>query len=145
MVAMVVSSIMISLSLSLFLFSHKLFSIWRDSTELKASVNRTAQLMSLDIQRSSELVGLSDSAFVLQSASGKRVLYRFDGKNVYRDDMEVFVRHQGECRVRVTQEFGSTSRLYHIAVTGTSRAHRYEAQTIAAIPYSSRAEFRASL
>jgi hypothetical protein len=101
--------------------------------------------MAYDIQRSSEMVALSDSSMVLQSASGKQLIYRFDGKDVSRNDIEVFPRQGGECRVKVIQELGSIGRFYHILVSGTSRANRYEAQTIAVIPYSSRAEFHASL
>ncbi len=141
MVAMIVSSIMISLGLGLFLFANKLFKMWYDGTELRSDVNRTVQVLAYDIQQSREVLSLTDSTMTLRLGGGRDVVYRFAGDSVTRNSVSLYSRETGTIRLTVGVESSAKSRLYRIEAVGICRNSRYEAGAVAAIPYSSRAAF----
>jgi hypothetical protein len=54
---------------------------------LQRSVSRIDQLITLDIMQTKRVESLSDSTMALIKQTGADVRYRFDGGNVWRNDM----------------------------------------------------------
>lgn len=89
LVALIVGSILIGLSLSLFLFTSKLFQTWYGSSELKRDANRILQRVAMDIQQSKEIIEHSDTSFVISKGVGKIVQYSFNGKSLCRNEVDL--------------------------------------------------------
>ncbi len=141
MVAMFISSLMMSISLSLFLFSSRLFKKWHEENDFTSAVHRTVQIVSYDIERSEEVVSVSDSVLVLQNGDEANIRYTFDGKRALKNDIDLFSKQDGECNVTIAEDSLPNGRVYHITATGISGANRCEARCDASVPYSSASEF----
>jgi competence protein ComGC len=146
LVVLIVGSILVGLSLSLFLFTNKLFLTWSGTSELKSETNRNLYQMAFDIQQSRELVELTDTSFVLSKSVGKVVRYGYNGKTIQRNDVDITPRKAATVRLKVVEEHvlgGNLDRspLFHITVLVQSALLDYTAEIDAAPASSSRSLF----
>jgi type II secretory pathway component PulJ len=146
LVVLIVGSILVGLSLSLFLFTNKLFLTWSGTNDLKSETNRILYQMAFDIQQAREIVENTDTSFVLSKSVGRVVRYSYNGKTLQRNDVEMTPRKAATIRVKVVEEHtlgGSLDRapLFHISVLVQSTLLDYTAEIDAAPAPSSRSLF----
>ncbi len=146
LVVLIVGSILIGLSFSLFLFTNKLFQTWSGTNDLKNETNRILYQMAFDIQQSREIAEHTDTSFVLSRSVGRVVRYSYNGKTLRRNDVELTPRKAALLRVKVVEEhtFGGSldnSLLFHITVLVQSVALDYAAEIDATPAPSSRSLF----
>jgi hypothetical protein len=146
LVVLIVGSILIGLSLSLFLFTNKLFLTWSGTSDLKSETNRILYQMSFDIQQSRALVEHTDTSFVLSKSVGRIVRYSYNDKTLQRNDVEMTPRKAAKVRVKVVEEHTLGGRLdstplFHITVLVQSALLDYTAEMDAAPSPSSRSLF----
>jgi hypothetical protein len=149
LVVLIVGSILIGLSLSLFLFTNKLFLTWSGTNDLKSETNRILYQMAFDIQQSREIIEQTDTSFVLSKRVGRVVRYSYNGKTLQRNDVELTPRKAAAVRVKVVEEHtlgGSLDRapLFHITVLVQSALLDYTTEMDAAPAASSRSLFMQS-
>ena len=146
LVVLIVGSILIGLSLSLFLFTNKLFLTWSSTNELKGEANRILYQMAFDIQQSRTLVEHTDTSFVLSKSVGRVIRYGFNGKTLQRNDVDITPRKAATVRIKVVKEHvigGNIDRapLFHITMLVQSALLDYTAEIDAAPALSSRSLF----
>jgi hypothetical protein len=146
LVVLIVGSILIGLSLSLFLFVNKLFLTWSGTNDLKSEANRILYQMAFDIQQSREIVEHTDTTFVLSKSIGKYVRYNYNGKTLQRNDVDMTPRKAAILRVKVVEEqsLGGTlerAPLFHIKILVQSALLDYTTEMDAAPASSSRLLF----
>jgi hypothetical protein len=146
LVVLIVGSILVGLSLSLFLFTNKLFLTWSGTNELKSETNRILYQMAFDIQQSRELVEYTDTSFVLSKNVGKVVRYGYNSKILLRNDVDITPRKTATVRIKVVQEHvlgGNINRapLFHITILVQSALLDYTAEIDASLASSSRSLF----
>jgi len=64
LVVLIVGSLLIGFSMSLFLFTDRLFKTWYGSGEVKMAANRILSQAALDIQQSTAVIEHTDTSFV---------------------------------------------------------------------------------
>lgn len=149
LVVLIVGSILIGLSISLFLFTNKLFLTWSGTNDLKSETNRILYQMAFDIQQLREILEHTDTSFVLSKSVGRVVRYSYNGKTLQRNDVEMTPRKAAAVRVKVVEEHtlgGSSDRapLFHITVLVQSALLDYTADIDASPAPSSRSLFMQS-
>jgi hypothetical protein len=149
LVVLIVGSILVGLSLSLFLFTNRLFLTWSGTNDLKSETNRILHHMAFDIQQSRELVEHTDTSFVLSKSVGRVVRYSYNGKTLQRNDVEMTPRKASAVRVKVVEEQNLGGRLdraplFHITVLVQSALSDYTTEMDAAPAPSSRSLFMQS-
>jgi hypothetical protein len=149
LVVLIVGSILIGLSLSLFLFTNKLFLTWSGTNDLKSETNRILYQMAFDIQQSREILDHTDTSFVLSKSVGKIIRYNYTGKILQRNDVEMTPRKAATVRMKVVEEHtldGGSDRapLFHITVLVQSALLDYTTEMDAAPAPSSRSLFMQS-
>lgn len=85
MAAMVISSLVVALSLAMYLFAERLMGNWQKRTELTGVVDRCTQAIAEDAFLSSNLYESNDSSLVLGEAAGDTVSYEFSHGRVLRN------------------------------------------------------------
>jgi len=146
LVVLIVGSILIGLSLSLFLFTNKLFLTWSGTSDLKSETNRILFQMAFDIQQSREIIEHTDTSFVLSKSVGRIVRYSYNGKTIMRNDVDMTPRKAGTLKMKVVEEntLGGSlegATLFHISVLVQSTLLDYTSQIDAAPASSSRSLF----
>ncbi len=104
LIVLIVGSILIGLSLSLFLFTNKLFLTWSGTSDLKSETNRILYQMAFDIQQSREIAEHTDTSFVLSRSVGRVVRYSYNGKTLRRNYIELTPQKTARVRVKVVEE-----------------------------------------
>jgi len=89
MVVLVVGSLLVTFSFSLFLFTSKLFSSWHKRTELRSEVSRVLQLIASDVNRSKQILALTDSTLTLATPSAAEITYRVQEHRIWRNHVQV--------------------------------------------------------
>ncbi len=146
LVVLIVGSILIGLSLSLFLFTNKLFLTWSGTNDLKSETNRILYQMAFDIQQSREIVEHTDTSFVFSKSVGRVVRYSYNGKTLQRNDVDLTPRKATIVRVKVAEEHILRGRsesvpLFHISVLVQSTLLDYTTEMDAVPAPSSRSLF----
>jgi len=146
LVVLIVGSILIGLSLSLFLFTNKLFLTWSGTSDLKSETNRILYQMAFDIQQTREIVEHTDTSFVLSKSVGSIVRYSYNGKSLLRNDVVLTPRKAATLKMKVVEEHtlgGSlvSAPLFHISVLVQSAVLDYMSQIDAAPASNSRMLF----
>jgi len=146
LVVLIVGSILIGLSLSLFLFTNKLFLTWSGTNDLKNESNRILYQLAFDIQQSRELIEQSDTSFVLSKSVGRVVRYIYNGKTLLRNDVDLTPRKAAAVRMKVVEDntLGGkpeSAHLFHISVLVQSAIMDYTTNMDAAPAPSSRTLF----
>ena len=144
MVVMVVGSLLVVFSFSLFIFTGKLFHSWQKNTELHAEVSRVLQLMALDVSRSKQITELTDSTLTLRGGLSTEVRYRSSGGQIWRNGDPVGLPTvQFHARLWAVQS--TKDRTFPdgvtIQVNGASGAVVFSGQTMAIILKNAREEF----
>ena len=89
LVVLLVSSLLLSMSLSVFFFTNKLIFSWKQRSEVSLSTHRIMNRVALDCARAIDLEQLSDSTLVLREEGGRVTQYRFRFGRVWRNDVNV--------------------------------------------------------
>ena len=149
LVVLIVGSILIGLSLSLFLFTNKLFLTWSGTSDLKSETNRILYQIAFDIQQSREIVEHTDTSLVLSRSVGRVIRYSYNGKTVLRNDVEMTPRKAATVRIKIGEEHTlggilETAPLFHVSVLVQSTLLDYTSQIDASPASSSRLLFRQS-
>ena len=143
MVVLIVGSLLVSFSFSLFLFGQKLFTSWQKRTDVRTSVTRALQSISLDILQSNYVAEVSDTSLFLSKKDGIKVRYRFDGTRMWRNGEIISPAKEVSLAVSISEQ--STIKKYptllHIKVEGASPALRYSSESDIVPPVSSKANF----
>ena len=108
--------------------------------------NRILYQMAFDIQQSKEIVEHTDTSFVLSKSVGKVVRYSYNGKTLWRNDVEMTPRKAAIVKIKVVEEHalgGSIDRtpLFHISLLVQSALLNYTMEIAAAPVPSSRLLF----
>jgi len=146
LVVLLVGSILIGLSLSLFLFTNKLFQTWSGTGNLKSETNRILYNMAFDIQQSREIIEHTDTSFVLLKSAGRIVHYIYDGKTLQRNDVDMTPQKTTAVKFKVVEEHNIGERfdrtpLFHTTILVQSSILDYTAGMDAAPTPSSRSLF----
>ena len=146
LVVLIVGSILIGLSLSLFLFTDRLFLTWSITNDLKSETNRILYQLAIDIQQSRGIVEHTDTSFVLSRSVGRVIRYSYNGKTMLRNNVDMTPRKAATLKMKVVEEHtlgGSLERapLFHISVLVQSAVLDYMSQIDAAPASNSRMLF----
>ena len=147
LVVLIVASLLVSFSLSLFLFMHKLVSSWERDIEMRGSVDRAVQLIALDVQRSGEVNFNSDSACVLKREAGVSVSYAISAHRVLRNGEPMFNPPGMEVGGKMTRVLrpsanADQSETILVELVGTWKDRRFAARCEAGSLPSSKWEFK---
>lgn len=143
LVVLIVGSLLVSMSLTTFLFANKVAKSWQDRTELKEAVHRTLQQIVFDVQRSNGILMANDSILVLTDKL-KQISYRHDGHSIWRNG--VLMDSGNECSLTVQSVGNPASGISFIrsTITAKSKLIHYTAEALAAPSRSSRSDFLVS-
>ncbi len=152
LVVMIVGSLLVSFSLSLFLFAAKITGRWKEKREVEEVVHRITEQVALDLNRSTALPELSDSLLAVHTGAARFVVYHFSKNNVLRNGVS-FGNQLIVYSVSITDaNKGSTETVagdaqrkplesVAISVTGMQRDYAYTAETVVHLPLSSKELF----
>jgi type II secretory pathway component PulJ len=145
MVNVIIGSLLISFSFSLFLFGQKLFLSWQKKSAVQTSVFRTMNTVSHDILNSQSIEGITDSSFILMKGNERKIRYEFKPGSARRNgvpinsvaDVDIELRisairnYQGEQSVAAVR----------FSVVGKTKFYSYKEETEVAIPGNSKQRF----
>jgi hypothetical protein len=147
LVVILVGSLLIGFSLSLFLFTNKLFQTWYGNSEMKNSSNRILQQIALDIQQSREIIGQTDTSLVLSKGIGKIVHYIYEGKTLQRNEVDLTPEKSAAVKIKIEMEKDNIpmelrGHVFRIKLLAQSKSIDYEIETDAMAAPSSRSQFK---
>jgi hypothetical protein len=148
LVVLLVGSILIGLSLSLFLFTNRLFTTWSGTNNLKNEANRILYNIALDIQKSREISEHTDTSFVLLRNNGRYIRYIYNDKNLYRNEVDM-TPNKAAIKLKIADDYNIGERLdriplFHISILVQSPLLDYSASMDAAPAPCSRLLFMQS-
>src|ERR1043165_6767022 len=85
LVAMIIASLLMAFTLSVFTFTRREFVRWHNRTVLMRTTNRILQIMTFDILDAKHMEIVSDSTLFLTTESGAVVLYAHVGQGIQRN------------------------------------------------------------
>ena len=145
MVVIIVGSMLVTFSFSLFLFTHKVFSSWQKKSDVQTSVTHILNIMTLDVLQSKLIAEVSDTTMLLIKKSDAYVRYRFEGMQIKRNDDLIGASESTRFTVGVSRipssEKDNQTRLLRIRIAGTSKTNAYSAETQILVPRSSKSDF----
>ncbi|MGD0339096.1 MAG: hypothetical protein ABSB78_09930 [Bacteroidota bacterium] len=149
LVVLIVGSLLVGFSLSLFLFADKLLASWQKTTELRESVHMTLQIIALDIQKSRRILAISDTTCSMARHTGMVVNYRFNGQKIWRNEIPVNADTTIAMSVRIQGVSGIVKEsirksVVQITVKGVRKMTEYSAEADILLPESSVQQFYAS-
>jgi type II secretory pathway component PulJ len=149
LVVLIVGSLLVSFSLSLYLFTGRLISTWQKTTALRESVHRTLHIIALDIEKSQRIVEISDTTCSMVRQTGKVVTYRFNGLGVWRNDIPINSDTAIVMMVRIQRIPGMlqetpSGRRVRMTVKGILKTTEYSAEAGLLLPQSSVQKFYAA-
>lgn len=116
-VAMVVGSILVGYAFELYVFGSRIITSWRARTEIAAAAEGVFNRMTLDIQRSSELIQEGDSLIVMISDNREIASYRVSRGMVMRGEVPMHESEKTHIGVQLSRT-GRTVDLHVRAVSG---------------------------
>lgn len=144
LVVLIVASLLVSLCFSVFSFATKLVASWQTRVQSKEELNRVLQRMAMDVQEAREIEMVNDSVLVIEKKVGERIMYRFDGKSVLRNNVTPGSNNFLSLSVKVTQISDDTkddTPVFLISLNGKTKSSEYNASTLVAPSPSSRLSF----
>ncbi len=147
LVVLLVGSLLVSFSISTYLFLGRLFTSWQRTVELHRVVNDAAQAIAFDIQHSGATYLLPDSSFIIEREAGKTVIYSFGSGTLLRNGQPMSVEDGPRLSGMITLG-GTIARdpvRFRVEVTGVWKGHQFVASCDAAPPRSSFASFRTAV
>lgn len=151
MVSLVVSSLLVSMSLLLYLFAARLTSSWQKHVEAQERADRVIGRIMIDALRADKVSLDGDSLVRIESGFARTVRYRWSGEGLLRNemsvldsslmnvrmlpernDMEAFARHPEarELRVEVSRNDETLARMVIIPLRYSSRREFQLAETL---------------
>src|SRR5437867_3834594 len=103
-VVLVVGAMLVSFTLSLFLFADRIFVGWRGKHNIEAALAHSLDEISLDIIRSKHIVELTDSSLTLIQGLDKIVRYSYVHRRILRNGVALQNDDGLELRLRVRSE-----------------------------------------
>ncbi len=139
LIVLIVGSLLVGFSFSLFLFVNRMFSTWHKTAEFRQQVQSAVRTIATDISRSRRVVTYSDSALVLEKPTGIGVVYAFDGRSIRRDGISVIADTSIACVVSLKRKTAGRdeSVVLNIDVEGRQRMLVYRAGSDILVPKSS--------
>lgn len=134
-VAMVVGSILVGYAFELYVFASRIITSWRARTEIAAAAEGVLNRMTLDLQRSSDLIQEGDSVFVMISDNREIASYRLSGGMVMRGDVHM---HESE-KTRIGVQLSRAGRTVDLRVRAVSGKNELEVHGSAQLQVSSTA------
>jgi prepilin-type N-terminal cleavage/methylation domain-containing protein len=146
LVVLLVGSLLVSLTLSTFLFAGKLLHSWQRRSEIRSTVFRIAHTIAQDISQARDVTSFSDTALNIEMKNGKEVRYRFTTREILRNTISLTSPDNEDIyRVNIsesTEKLGSvTDQAIKIHVICISKEHQFSVETNASISLSSREQF----
>lgn len=135
---MVVGSLIVSFSLSAFLFARKYVHSWQETKALRASVQTSLQIMARDLAQAGQITELSDTSLTLSRGLERRVYYHFGNGRILRNMV-----HIADTSVKLNVSLigaDSLGRAFKIKITGNARGREQFAEAVIARPQSSRTD-----
>jgi prepilin-type N-terminal cleavage/methylation domain-containing protein len=150
LVVLLISSLIVSFCLSLFVFIYKYYISWESKNNLRTAVSSDIQTISYDVLRSTMIREMTDSTLVLIKGSGKEVSYCFAENRITRNDVVLCPDNVIKMSVKLSlksDQIGSRalSGLLGIKILGKYRTWEYSAETNLVVPRSGREEFIGSM
>ena len=145
MVVLVVGSLLVTFSFSIFLFVNKLFVSWQKKTVLRAAVSHLLNTISLDLLESKQAEEMPDTALAVIKLSDIYVRYRFDGRRVWRNNDLIASGDATAFSLKVDEGSapadGAQFHLLKIKILGISNTLTYSLETEVTMAWSSRGAF----
>ncbi len=142
LVVLIVGSLLISLCLSLFLFSNKIFITWQHTAERKDAVNYALQTIALDIRNAGVITNVSDTSLIVQRDNLRPISYFFDATTVRRNDILLFHGNVSVSPILSGHLPSGSGKILAqaicIKIGTTSSGINYEASTEVEVPQSAR-------
>ncbi len=147
LIVILVGSLLIGFSLSLFLFTNKLFQTWYGGSELKNNSNRAVQQIVFDIQQSREIIGQTDTSLILSKGIGRIVRYIYDGKVLHRNEVDLTPEKSAAVKIKIESEKESASpelqgHAFRVKILAQSKSIDYGIDVEALAAPSSRSHYR---
>lgn len=144
LVALIVGSLVLSFSFSLFLFAGKLLTSWQREMELRTVVNRVTRTIASDVLRSKSGLIFADSLLILTGTGGREIRYRFQKGKIQRN---LDLIHSKDVSVTALVhvpgfQLDAKQFLVQVAVRGERGNLSHNSETVVSLPWSSRDEFR---
>lgn len=146
LVVIIVGSILIGLSLSLLLFTNKLFRTWSGTSELKSGANRILHQIAIDVQQSREVLEHTDTSLVISKGVGRVVRYSYNGHILSRNEVDLTLPKTIAVKIKVEEnnkhvEQKEIATFFHIKVFVQSVLLDYTTEIDVAPTPSSRSLF----
>jgi prepilin-type N-terminal cleavage/methylation domain-containing protein len=116
-VAMVVGSILVGYAFELYVFATRIITSWRARTEITGAAEGVLNRMTLDLQRSSDLIKEGDSLFVMISDNRQIASYHVARGMVMRGDVPMQASEKTHIGVQLVRT-GRTVDLHVRAISG---------------------------
>ncbi len=145
-VVLIVGSMVVAFSFSLFLFVNKMFHTWNRKTELHDAVDAVVQRMATDIQKSISIIEITDSTLTLEKELGNVIRYRYNSDTLWRNNDPMFSSenislHTSIQSVVFRYADSSYVPVMNIKVMGKRKDVAYSSSVEVTVPFSSRARF----
>lgn len=145
LVVLLLGSLVVSFSLSLFLFAGRLFSSWQRSAELRDSGNLVVSRFLMDVARSSRCELRGDSSCVIFRPGCDLIRYQFSHGTALRNQVSLICADGPNMTVAVTQfstpglrgRQDSLANHVQIDIVAKFRARNYSTSCVAEVPWSS--------
>ena len=124
LVVLIVGSLLLNMCLLLFLFTSSFFSTWRERNEMRFTAENILQLIVYDVQRSKEIMAMTDSSFALLKGISSRIEYAFDARLLRRNNVEIRIPVDAELILKLNLE-PNIRNMVEIAVVLKSRVGEY--------------------
>jgi hypothetical protein len=125
MVVLIVGSLLIGFTLSLFLFTHKMLFSWQRKSEVERTVNHVLHNIALEISTAREIIEITDTTATFKNKNGNMVTYRFDGKSLYRNHDIIHSGDDIQLSIKVSN---NPSSLISLNVKGRSKSFVCQAE-----------------
>ncbi len=141
LVVLMVGSLLVSFSLSLFLFTQRMFFSWERDDRMRLAIERSTQAIALDMQQAREVAVRPDSLIVIQGGAGRKHEYRLTADTALRNGLPLLtekgLRVSGRiAKQTVTAHAGDLGSMYLLELKGTWRGRACTVRCAIAAPTS---------
>src|ERR1051326_1855153 len=149
LVVLIISSLMVSFTLSLFLFGSKILGSWSKKSELRQAVQQTLIVAMIDLIESSGVPTLTDTSIEFTKNNGSSVHYGYGRGRILRNgaivsSQEGLVMSMKVARKQVLPQVHDGN-VFSISVSAIRNDLAYSSTTVVIVATSSRDEFNPSL
>jgi len=133
MVVLIVGSLLIGFTFSLFLFSNKMMFSWQRKSDVQQTVCRVTQTIASDIMKAKEIKEITETSIILIGKNENQIHYSFDGKYIYRNNDIVYSDDNIQVSMKISEDIKLREEknvsLIHLQVTGQLKSINYQSET----------------